>query len=157
MVFKWKISGSSDSYTISSVDSTHSPSFSNEDLSLINSGEDSERYKFQLTTDIAISPSSQISSDVSTSNTICFFNSTTFDAYLYTKMDRTYPDSDTDAADDAWPFAVRIEEVVGGGQNVPNCYNTQTWEQLEDGLDAQDPANLCSCLWRNYNTPDPYT
>lgn len=147
----WIITGSEGNYKISSTDNELSIDFEDVDLVLYSEGQDSERYHFQFTMDKEVVPSTSITDD--DSSTVCYFNSTIFTGYLYTKMEKDYPTDD--ASDNPWPFAVRAEQSVGGGENVPNCYKTvdgQMTEQITDGLDAMGASTLCSCLYRNYLT-----
>lgn len=153
--FNWNISGTSNSYTISSVDDSSIP-FSKVPLKLISQGKDSEHYMFQLSFDKQVNLTSSLTNDGS--DTTCFYNSTTFQAYLYTKMASSYPPKgispNSEASYDAWPYAVRVEEVVGGGDNVPNCYKMvdgQIGNQIEsDSLKPQDAGSLCDCLYMNW-------
>ena len=159
--FNWIIaSPSSGSYEISSTTNPFSISFSNAPLDLLDSGLDTERYRFQVTQTKTVSPSSALTSDNSAAE--CFYNGTTFQAYLYTKMAKSYPDTSLgeqsgNPSFPVWPFAVRVEQIIGGGQDVPNCYkldNGVIGERITDGLDPQDQGSLCSCLYKNWRTPD---
>lgn len=104
-----------------------------------------------------VKPTSNLTVD--NSATTCFFNQTTFQAYLYTKAERTFPTdsvSVTGASYTEWPYRVRVEQVASGGSDVPNCYKItdgNVGEKIQDGLEAQDASNLCSCLYKNWNTP----
>ncbi|KAF2091294.1 hypothetical protein K490DRAFT_62617 [Saccharata proteae CBS 121410] len=167
--FNWIITpgSTSDTYKISSTQNPLAISFSDADLTLVDAGKDSERYTFQITMDKKVIPTTALTDDDSSS--ACFFNSTTFTAYLYTQMAKNYPSSAEESGSTSttsssaypdWPFAVRAEQTIAGGQDVPNCYKTtngQIGEQITQGLNATDPTSLCSCLYRNYLTPDPYT
>lgn len=154
--FNWNISAGSfpDTYQISSVDDPFAISFTS-DLNLIDKGEDSEHYRFQITFDKKVIPSTSLTDD--DSSTVCFYNSTTFQSYIYTKMSQDYPPSDmktTNASYAPWPYAVRVEEVAGGGDSVPNCYkanNGVIGERVKsDSLKAQDAGALCDCLYMNW-------
>lgn len=50
--------------------------------------------------------------------------------------------------------AVKIEQTAGGGPGVPACKNGG--EPLEDDFTSQDRSTMCSCLYRNFFTPNPY-
>lgn len=98
----------------------------------------------------------------------CDYSATNIQAFLYTKMLRTYPD-DTIAVKNTpniqWPFgkrdslsgfyfhmltpylAVRIEQAVAGGEGVPSC-KSSSGDSV--GLKAQDAGTLCSCLYKNW-------
>ncbi|KAF2139831.1 uncharacterized protein K452DRAFT_310212 [Aplosporella prunicola CBS 121167] len=154
--FNWVVSGDTGGYQISSSkDDPLSLSFSNVDMNLYSEGEDSERYTFQFTMDKTVVPSSALTDDGSSS--VCYFNSTTFTAYLYTKMAKGYPTSKQPAntTNEAWPYAFRAEQSIAGGDNVPICYKTtdgEIGEQITDTLEAEGASTLCSCLYRNYLT-----
>ena len=159
---------------ISSTNDAFLASFSSADLKLVNAGSDGEQYRLQITQTKTVSVMSGLGSGMAQ----CDFNSTTFQAYLYTKMARTYPNPSQEqqmakATFPLWPFgvqcppdlrhcyadrtqAVRIEQVIGGGQGVPNCYQTSQGtlgEPITAGLNAQDAGSLCSCLYKDYQTP----
>lgn len=160
--FNWIITAGSQkgSYQISSTDNPFAITFKNAPLSLLDSGLDSERYRFQITTDKVVQPSGSITDD--NSQATCYYNGTNLQAYLYTKMAKGYPTTQQtiDATYPPWPFAVRVEQVIAGGNNVPNCYKTnngQLGQRISSGLDAQDAGSLCSCLYKNWRTPSPYT
>lgn len=161
--FNWNISTSPDhpdGRTISSIADSFGSSFSNVPLQLVGKGTDAERYTFQLTVDKEVRPTSSLTEDDDDdggggASTTCFYNSTTFQAYLYTRMARDYPPDDSGASFDPWPYAARVEEVAGGGEDAPSCY------RLEDGRAAGEPirsdalrprprGDLCDCLWMNW-------
>lgn len=156
--FNWNISAGSqaNSHVISSVDNSSVP-FSDVPLNIVAQGKDSEHYMFQFSYDKQINLTSSLTGDDGGSTT-CFYNSTTFQAYLYTKMASDYPPKgitpNSEASYDAWPYAVRVEEVVGGGDNVPNCYTMvdgQMGEPVDsDSLKPQDGGSLCDCLYMNW-------
>lgn len=153
MTFNWIITGSEGSYKISSTDNPLALEFEDIDLEMYSQGQDSERYHFQFTMDKKVVPSTSITDD--NSSAVCFFNSTTFTGYLYTKMEKDYPTSSGDESNTPWPYAVRAEQSIGGGENVPNCYKTDNGritEQITDGINAMGASTLCSCLYRNYLT-----
>jgi hypothetical protein len=155
--FNWIIKESSQgSYSISSVQNPFAINFENAAMKIVDRGGDNERYQFQVTMDKTVVPSAPISADGSAAT--CIYNSTTMTGYLYTKRVKNYPSSDQGAANatyQAWPYAVRVEQTVGGGEDVPNCYRT-TNGNLGDRIGnttATDPTTLCSCLYRNFLTP----
>lgn len=156
-------SPSSGKFQISSTTNPFSISFSNVPLDLLDSGLDTERYRFQITQTKPVSPSSALTSDNSAAE--CFYNSTNLDAYLYTKMAKSYPDPSQNQQSGnptfpVWPFAVRLEQIVGGGQDVPNCWKLDNGgglgQQITEGLAPQDQGQLCSCLYKNWRTPGTY-
>ncbi|KAF2839295.1 hypothetical protein M501DRAFT_918928, partial [Patellaria atrata CBS 101060] len=157
--FNWIISSAADdSYEISSSQNPFSITFNKTPLKLLDQGRDSERYRFQVTMDKVVVPRTAITGDGA--STKCFFNGTTFQGYLYTKMAKDYPTSsmfDDDDAYPAWPFAVRAEQVIANGADVPNCYKVENGE-LGDfvEINGTETTGLCSCLYKNWRTPDPY-
>ncbi|KAJ4292554.1 hypothetical protein N0V90_009217 [Kalmusia sp. IMI 367209] len=156
--FNWVVSGSKGSYKISSTDNPFSITFKNADLELLDEGKSTERYRFQMLQTKTVSPSTNLTED--NASVDCDFANTNLHADLYTKMAKEYP-SDQDPSGDpshtTWPYAVRIEQLVAGGENVPSCYKTtsngQHGAQVTAGLDAQDQSTLCSCLYKNWHTP----
>lgn len=149
--FNWIITGSEGEYKIQSGDNPLALDFDDVDLTLVSKGQDSERYHFQFTMDKTVIPSTSITDD--DSSAVCYFNSTTFTGYLYTKMEKDYPTDDESTS--AWPYAVRAEQSIGGGEDVPTCYKTvdgQATKQITDGIEAGGASTLCSCLYRNYLT-----
>ncbi|CAO2657887.1 Nn.00g071470.m01.CDS01 [Neocucurbitaria sp. VM-36] len=151
-VLNWEITGSSGSYKISSKgqDGTFGTTFQNENLLLLDKGKDQERYRFQISRSKTVNMTGSIGNE--RGDFECDFGSTNLQGFLYTKMQRTYPD-DTVAVSgvnsNVWPYAVRIEQTVAGGQNVPSCKKSDG-EWVTDGLRAQDASTLCSCLYKNW-------
>ncbi|KAF2470986.1 uncharacterized protein BDR25DRAFT_334143 [Lindgomyces ingoldianus] len=158
--FNWIISSpSTGKYQISSTENPFSISFTNQDLELLDKGQDTERYHFQLTQTKTVSPSSSVTSDNAAVE--CNFEGTSLQAFLYTKMGKSYPDTSKGETSGnpsfpVWPFAVRVEQAVGGGQDIPTCYklnNGSKGEKITDGISSQDAGSLCSCLYKNWRTP----
>jgi hypothetical protein len=157
--FNWVISAGSKSgtYQISSTNNPFAIDFQNSPLTIVDQGQDTERYHFQITMDKVVIPTVALTSDNAASK--CFFNSTTFTGYLYTKMAKDYPTSvqtGVDAAYQLWPFGARAEQTVAGGANVPNCYKTidgNLGERITQNITAENPTTLCSCLYKNWRTP----
>ncbi|KAF2033176.1 hypothetical protein EK21DRAFT_59278 [Setomelanomma holmii] len=151
-VLNWQISGSSGSYKISSngQDATFGTTFQNEKLDLLDSGFNTERYRFIISRAKAVNVTGSIGDQ--SGDFECDYGATTIQGSLYTKMARTYP-KDTIAVGDtgnpSWPFAVRVEQSVAGGQNVPSC-KKKSGEKISGGLSAQDASTLCSCLYKNW-------
>ncbi|KAI9705911.1 MAG: hypothetical protein M1836_005317 [Candelina mexicana] len=169
-VFNWIVSSpdggsKSANFTISSTDNPFSIVFSNISLQLWDKGTDSERYAFQLPIDKPVSPSAPITAD--NSNAICYFNRTTLQAYLYTKKGKTYPaasstlpssttGSSTISGHQPWPYAVKIEQVISGGGDVPQCFkkiNGNTGDRITAGLAPKRATDQCSCLYQNFDLP----
>ncbi|KAF1998675.1 hypothetical protein P154DRAFT_577782 [Amniculicola lignicola CBS 123094] len=158
--FNWIIaSPSAGKFTISSTDNPFSISFKNTALELLDAGQTTERYRFQMSQTKKVSPAASITDDDAAVE--CQYANTNLQAYLYTKMARSFPDTNIgepsgDPSFPVWPFAVRVEQAVGGGENVPTCYklnNGQPGDRVTDGLQAQDQGSLCSCLYKNWRTP----
>lgn len=149
-ILNWDISGSSGSYKISSggEDPTFGTKFQNEDLDLLDSGKDTERYRFQLSRSKTVNMTGSIGHDKGTFE--CDYGATNIAGYLYTKMKRTYPDdtiSVSGADNTEWPYAVRVEQTVAGGEGVPACKSSSG---NDASLEAQNATTLCSCLYKNW-------
>jgi hypothetical protein len=157
--FNWIISGGAKSgtYQISSTNNPFAIDFQNSPLTMMDKGLDTERYHFQITMDKEVIPTVALTDDNAASK--CFFNSTTFTGYLYTKRAKDYPtaaQTGVNAAYPLWPFAVRAEQTVAGGANVPNCYKTvngNIGDRITKNVTTGDPTTLCSCLYKNWRTP----
>lgn len=111
--FNWIISSSSpDKYKISSTENPFSISFKNEDLKIIDEGEETERYHFQLSQTKTVTPSESLTDD-DDADTECEFADTSLQAFLYTKMASTYPDTEKGHPDGnpdfpLWPFGTLL-------------------------------------------------
>ncbi|KAF9692162.1 hypothetical protein EKO04_009984 [Ascochyta lentis] len=153
-VINWEITGSPGSYKISSKDTSDLyMTFQNAPLDLLDKDKSTERYRFQISRTKTVNMTGTIGH--SRGNFECDYGATNLQAYLYTKMQRTYPDdtiSVSNTRNNVWPYAVRIEQAVGGGENVPLCTKS-SGEKVTDGIKAQDAGNLCSCLYKNW-TPE---
>ena len=172
--FNWAISSSSSSSSSThSITSTQDPfaiTFASQPLSLLDAGQPSERYAFNLSMTKQVYPSGSITSD--NAATTCFYNSTTFQASLYTKMAKSYSGagqagssidngggvggSGSGASFPEWPFAVQVEQVAAGGQDVPNCYKTDNGgigERITEGLAPEGAESECSCVYQNFDPP----
>ncbi|KUJ08878.1 uncharacterized protein LY89DRAFT_328300 [Mollisia scopiformis] len=153
--FEWIIypDNNSPNYTISSTDNYFSIVFSNLTLSLMNSGASDEHYFFQTMMSKPTKPAVQLGSQNVAST--CYFNQTTFQAYLYTKMPKSYPPSTTNTTDPSgafieWPYAVKVEQVAGAGPNVPTCVGPSG--QVLGDFSVADETQLCDCLYLNTGT-----
>ncbi|KAL1795390.1 hypothetical protein ACET3X_007206 [Alternaria dauci] len=149
-ILNWDITGSSGSYKISSgaQDDTFDTTFQNEDLELLDAGQDTERYRFSISRSKTVNVTGSIGNR--RGDFECDYGATNMNGYLYTKMEQTYPDQTIAVGrleNNAWPFAARIEQSVAGGQGIPAC----TSSSGEDArLRAQDASTLCSCLYKNW-------
>ncbi|KAF2758642.1 hypothetical protein EJ05DRAFT_475949 [Pseudovirgaria hyperparasitica] len=154
--FNWVITKDGDSYKISQNGNNPFALFDldGQTLTLVDEGQDSERYTFRMTMNKSNMPSADITGQNIAST--CYFNGTTVTGTLYTKMERDYPSSNAQAsAYLPWPYKVRVEQTIAGGDNVPACYRNDNQQQITDGLSAQGASTMCSCLYRNWLTPDP--
>lgn len=106
-VLNWEISGTAGSYKISSKgqDATFGTMFQNEKLELLDSGKDTERYRFSITRTKSVNMTGSIGDQKG--DFICDYGNTNIQGSLYTKMARTYP-KDTIAVGNtgnpAWPY-----------------------------------------------------
>ncbi|KAK7514343.1 uncharacterized protein IWZ02DRAFT_72551 [Phyllosticta citriasiana] len=155
--FHWVMSAPSSegSYKISSAANSALIVFSNADLKLVDQGQDSERYEFQLVVDKRVSPSTDLTDD--DSKAVCFYNKTIFVASLYTKMPKNYPATSNTTStginpiEAAWPYAVRVEQYIAAGDDVPDCEpKGHISERFTKGLIGHDSSGSCRCLYRNY-------
>lgn len=158
--FDWVISpvsGTSDNYTISSTQNYFSILFANTSLVLLNKGKDDEHYFFQTTLQKPTKPSGPLGPQ--NVQATCYFNSTTFQAYLYTKMPKSYPPFSINSTNTStsnaqpfapWPYAVKVEEVVGAGVGTPDCFDP-SGNSLGD-FSVSDRTQLCDCLYLNTGT-----
>lgn len=110
-VLNWEISGTAGSYKISSngQDPTLGTMFQNEKLELLDSGKDTERYRFSITRTKSVNMTGSIGDQKG--DFVCDYGNTNIQASLYTKMARTYP-KDTIAVGNtgnpAWPYGTYI-------------------------------------------------
>ena len=171
-IFNWIISatgpGSSPNFTISSTDNPFAIDFFNATLNLLDAGSDQERYKFTTTLQKAIFPSFGVK---------CFYNETQFTADMYTKKPKSYPANSTSPSSSAsatlsasttapsagappggnfgeWGYAVDATQSIGGGVDVPACYdysNGQIGDRVTDGYSVEPAEEFCSCAYKNYD------
>ena len=160
--FNWVISPSHSSSTSSSnltVSSSNNPfalTFTNATLSLVNQGTANEAYSFSVPMQKIVVPTTALTSDGST--TECLYNNTIFQASLYTKKSKTYPPGaqngvvDTTKQYGAWPYAVDVEQAIGAGSGVPDCYkvvNGVRGDKVDIGT-VTSARSTCMCLYQNY-------
>ncbi|KAE8451372.1 hypothetical protein EG329_004001 [Mollisiaceae sp. DMI_Dod_QoI] len=153
--FEWTISpvNNTPNYTISSTSNYFSILFTDLSLSLQNPGASDEHYFFQTMMQKPTKPSVQLGSQNVAST--CYFNSTTFHGYLYTKMPKSYPSNSTNTTDSSqafspWPYAVKVEQVAAAGEGTPTCVGPEG-QSLGD-FSVQDGTQLCDCLYLNTGT-----
>lgn len=105
-VINWEITGSEGSYKISSRDTSDLyMTFQNAPLDLLDKGKSTERYRFQISRTKTVNMTGTIGG--SKGNFECDYGATNLQAYLYTKMQRTYPDdtiSVTNIPNTVWPY-----------------------------------------------------
>ncbi|KZF22051.1 hypothetical protein L228DRAFT_239073 [Xylona heveae TC161] len=163
-IFNWVITplpSHPQNFTISSTANPFALEFDNVTLTLLDADLPTERYYFALPMDKTIIPSAPLTSD--NAQSVCFYNATTFQASLYTKKGQTYPSSgqaslassgsQTTTPFEPWPFAVEVEQVVNGGQNVPMCresVNGNLGDRITNGLSPQSANSQCSCFYQNW-------
>jgi hypothetical protein len=153
--FDWIISPvpNSPNYTISSTDNPFSLMFANATLALMNAGQDDEHYFFQLMMSKPTKPTVPLTSSNLAST--CYFNQTTFHAYLYTKMPKSYPNNganttDTQVAFTPWPYMAKVEQVAASGAGTPTCLDPSG--NVMGDFSVSDPTQLCDCLYLNTGT-----
>ena len=150
--FEFSITGSSGSYKIApagTADVMNGLTFSPAPMSLVNKGQDSENYHFQITFNKVVSAT------LGGSQATCYYNASTFQGTLYTKTAKTYPlpgQSLPNTSNQQWPFEMRFEEDAPGGAGSPTCFTNDS-KNVTAGLVQQDAGNLCSCLYKNWRTP----
>lgn len=144
------------SYTISSTINPFSLVFSSTPLILKDDNQATEHFSFVLTAmNKPVVPVVALASN--NAATTCYFNQTTLEARLYTKMAKTYPaslagsngNSSTASEFAPWPYAASIEQTASGGNDVPNCYDA-AGKKVGD-FKAQ-MGGECSCAYQNYGT-----
>jgi hypothetical protein len=152
--FDFAITGSSGSYIIAPAgnsDAMNGLTFSPAPLKIVNQGQDSENYHFQIIFNKVVSTS------LGGSMATCYYNAASFQGTLYTKTAKGYPlpgQSLPSPSNQEWPFAMRFEEDAGGGAGTPTCFTSDS-KNVTDGIFAQTEGSLCSCLYKNWRTPTP--
>lgn len=165
VIFNWIISpsapGSPNNLSISSIPNPFSIQFSGAALALVDQGLQTERYTFSIPVDKIVVPKEAI-------NAKCYYNGTTLEGELYTRLkqvssDTSYTSTISSASPAStatpysrgqknWPYAVNITQFIGGGTEVPDCYRVQNGRQVErlaQGLEAKASTDTCSCLYKN--------
>ncbi|RDL42444.1 uncharacterized protein BP5553_02423 [Venustampulla echinocandica] len=149
--FDWvisKVPNTPNNYSISSTKNPIDLTFTNLPLTLKSAGTAEEHYFLQTPMEKTTKPTTQLGSDSVAAT--CHFTDTTFQAYLYTKKPKTYPKSDENGAYTAWPHAVKVEQVSGGGAGTPSCIGP-SGSSLGD-FSVEDNGLLCDCLYLNTGT-----
>jgi hypothetical protein len=137
-------------YTISSTQNFFSVIFANLTLSLEAANTLDEHYFFSSIIPKPTRPTTQIGSDNAAAT--CYFNSTTFQAYLYTKRPKTYPANSTsdNGAFAPWPYAVQVEQIADSGTGTPTCLDS-SGNSLGD-FSVKEQNKQCSCNYLNTGT-----
>ncbi|KAK5678660.1 hypothetical protein LTS10_009104 [Elasticomyces elasticus] len=170
--FNWIVSNTSATYatnetsgdapsnlTISSTNNPFSITFSNQSLVYMpgsSNNASTARYDFSFTQQKSVIPSSSILS--SGAAAICYYNATTFTGTLYLDVTSTFPGADVADATGIggytpWPYAVEITQTSGGGDGVPDCYQSVNGGVGQRILTATTPEpedSECRCEYRNF-------
>ncbi|KAL8688815.1 MAG: hypothetical protein Q9218_005366 [Villophora microphyllina] len=153
-------SSGNNSFAISNPN-TLSIGFQSTPLTLLDANTENERYHFSTMVDKITTPSLGVQ---------CFFNDTTLAGDLYTKKTQIYTISGGTAAatppppptpvgprDDfqPWPYAVDMQQSIGGGNTVPQCFRVtadgRRGDRIVDGLTPQAVNEMCSCEYKNFD------
>jgi hypothetical protein len=154
--FDWIVSvdpEDSKNYTISSTPNYFSIMFANLTLFLRAADTPNEHYFFSTVMRKPTRPTTQIgSSNVAAT---CYFNSTTLQGYLYTRMPKTYPNTSTDSGNESgafasWPYAVSVEQTATSGSGTPTCLD-RNGNSMGD-FSAREQNEQCSCKYLNTGT-----
>lgn len=164
--FNWIINSTGPStFIISSTDNPFAIDFSNASLNLVDANTPTERYTFTTTIQKVVFPSFSVK---------CFYNTTQFSADIYTKRAKSYPSNSSSATTSSpaaaatsgaegapaggnfaeWNFAVDATQSIGGGEDVPACYNTNNGvlgSRVTDGYKVMPAVDFCSCAYKNYD------
>lgn len=154
--FNWEIKAGpgADKFRVSTVDSPLHIQFKETDMTLADKGQDSEHYTFRTTIEKMVQPATNLTADNALVS--CFYNSTTFQASLYTKEPKTFPADGQDVQGisfEEWPYRVSVEEIATGGSDVPNCYKTVDGElrdRVTESIEPQAAGAECRCLYKNW-------
>lgn len=147
-IFYWivqPISSGSDNYYISSTQNPFMLTFTNVSLTLEDAGAATERYTFNVSMQQVVYPTTSITSDNNAAT--CYYNSTTFQASLYTSMEKSYASGTSNSSSfEAWPYAIRVEELSPDG---PDCMDSVTGARVN--VAAGSSGESCDCLYSNYD------
>jgi hypothetical protein len=150
--FNWIIQPSSQgssTYTVSSTNNPFSLVFANTTLTLLDATLVTERYMFQVVMNKLVIPTTAVAG--SNLATACYYNSTTLEANLYTKMVKSYPSNSTEKGSSTtpgpWPYAAKVEQIAMSGPDVPYCVNAQ-FDHVGDFVVWN--GEYCNCVYQNY-------
>ena len=143
--------------TISSSNNPFGVSFTNESVTYINNATN-PRYTFSFTQTKNTLPSNALTTNNQAST--CFFNQTQFVATMYLSNAtaspiQSYPDASMLGVGgyQAWPYAVEVQQISGGGTDVPACYSTVNGvvgQRITGAFTAQPASSECVCDYRNF-------
>jgi len=145
--------GISANLSVSTSNNPFSISFNNQPLVYLNDNA-RPRFQFNYTMSQQTIPTTALTSDNSAS--ICKYNDTllTGTLYLSDSLIPDYPAANSTAGSyQTWPFAVKVEQVANGGENVPACYKTNNGvpgEMITGSLTQEPSSAQCLCDYRNY-------
>jgi len=127
-------------------------------MTLVNPNTDNEAYTFTTPMQKIVIPAVPLTADGAT--TKCYFNTTRFEATLYTKKAKTYPPGSQSGSGNGiaklygqWPYAVEAQEVIDAGSGVPDCYkvlNGKVGERVDVGTISG--GGECQCVYMNFGT-----
>ena len=131
LTFQWIIADPNNDLSNLAISSPNNPFaiyFANTSLTLVDAGQETERYTYNASFDKV----------VTSLGVYCYFNNTRFDASLYTKRPRVYPSKASNPSPQSptassnppssppvpfgnWDYAVDIKHSLGGGTTVQDC------------------------------------
>ena len=165
LTFQWIIADTNNdtsNLTISSPNNPFAFSFASTPLTLVDVGQDLERYIFNTSYDKVV---------VTSLGVHCFFKNTEFEASVYTKRPKSYPQKESERSTPTatatpsvpisspvpfadWEYAVDVKHSHGGGPTVPECYQMDNGVRgalVIDGRTPKTSKDSCSCIYRNYD------
>lgn len=165
LTFQWIITATNNdtsNLTISSPNNPFAFAFASTPLTLVDAGQDLERYIFNTSFDKIV---------ITSLGVHCFFNNTLFEASLYTQRPKSYPQKESDRGTPVatatpgvpisspvpyanWEYAVDVKHSHDGGPTVPECYemdNGVRGARLTDGRTPKTSRDSCSCIYRNHD------
>lgn len=165
LTYQWIISDTNNDTSNLTISSSNNPfafDFANSPLTLVDAGQDTERYTFSAAYDKVV---------ITSLGVHCLFPSTTLEASLFTKRKRSYPSKDPDGSTPVapqtsnvpmsslvpyadWEYATDVTHSHGGGPTVPECYQMENGvrgARVIDGRTPKTSGDLCSCIYRNHD------
>jgi hypothetical protein len=156
--FTWVIAPMNEvQYGISAAPNPFAPQFSNLTLTLLDRDQASERYTFNFTMSFQSVPIAPLTTG-NDDTAVCWYNSTTMSATLWTRQRATYPANITaipapvaaSSSFSPWPYAVEVRELQNAGPGVPDCRSLSG--QPEGNFEVQNGSNadVCGCSYSNF-------